>query len=109
MAWIAALTNPETALGFRLAGIETFSAQDALEAEGLLKGLLERKTPGIVVISEEFLPYFSEGTRKKIEENLQPVCVPIPHIQSWREGEKKEEYLSRLMQNVMGYQIKIKR
>ena len=109
MAWIAALTNPETALGFRLAGIETFSAGDPREAEGLLKELLERKAPGVVVISEAFLPFFSERIQKKVEESLQPVFLVIPHIQSWREGEKKEEYLSRLLRNLIGYQIKIKR
>ncbi|MHB8481953.1 MAG: V-type ATP synthase subunit F [Nitrospiria bacterium] len=109
MAWIAALTHPETALGFRLAGIETFAVQDDREAESFLKDLLARKDAGVVIISEDFLPFLSERTRKKVEESLQPVCVPIPDIQSWREGEKKEEYLSRLLRNLMGYQIKIKR
>jgi hypothetical protein len=44
-----------------------------------------------------------------MEESLQPVFVPIPHIRSWREGEERGEYLARLLRRVIGYQIKIRR
>jgi V/A-type H+-transporting ATPase subunit F len=109
MARLLVLTDPETALGFRLAGIETFSAREAKEAHGLILELLEKREEGVVIINEDFLPSFPEKVQKRIEESLQPVFVPVPHVESWREGEKKEEYLVRLLRRVMGYQIKIKR
>ena len=109
MAWVAVLTDPDTAMGFRLAGVETFSAKDGEEVRRLVEVFFERRDPGVVVYNEDFLPFLAEKLQKRIEESLQPVFIPVPHIQSWREGEKGEEYLARLLRRVIGYQIKIKR
>lgn len=109
MAWMATLTDPETELGFKLVGMETFSAKDAAGAQEVLQELMKRKESGILMINEDFLPSFPEKLQKQIEESFKPVIFPIPHIRSWEEGERKEDYLAGLLRKIIGYQIKIKR
>ena len=109
MARIVALTDPETAMGFRLAGIEAIIAPQADEANRLLAELLEKKQPGVVLFNEDYLEAMPERFQRRMEDSLQPIFVPIPHVRSWQEGEKKEEYLARLLRRAIGYQIKIRR
>lgn len=109
MARVIALTDPDTALGFELAGIEVVTAQDGEAARRFLAEMIDRKSPGVVLFNETFLSAVAEDLQKRLEDSLRPVFVPIPHAESWREGEKKEEYLARLLRRVIGYQIKIKR
>jgi V/A-type H+-transporting ATPase subunit F len=109
MARVIALTDPETAMGFRLAGIETLVAREADEARRILEELLEKKEPGVVIFDENYLTAIPEKIHKRIEESLKPLFVPVPHVRSWQEGERKEEYLARLLRRAIGYQIKIRR
>jgi V/A-type H+-transporting ATPase subunit F len=109
MARVVVLTDPETAMGFRLAGIETLEAREMDEAQRLLAGLFEQREPGVVMFNEDYLQALPDRLQKRLEDSLQPIFVPIPHIQSWQEGERKEEYLSRLLRRAIGYQIKIRR
>jgi V/A-type H+-transporting ATPase subunit F len=109
MARVIAVTDPETAMGFRLAGIETLLVQQAEEAPRLLSELVDKKESGVVIFNEDYLKAIPEKLQKRMEDSLKPIFVPIPHIQSWREGEKKEEYLARLLRRVIGYQVKISR
>lgn len=109
MARIVALTDSDTALGFRLAGIESLVVKQADEILRHLERLLDQAQPGVVMINEDFLPSVPERVQRRMEASLKPIFVPIPHVQSWREGEKKEEYLLRLLRRTIGYQIKIKR
>jgi V/A-type H+/Na+-transporting ATPase subunit F len=109
MARVVVVTDPETAMGFRLAGIEVLVCRKEDEAQHHLSEFLEKKESGIVMFDESYLSVLPERFLRRLEGSLQPVFVPIPHIQSWREGEKKEEYLARLLRRVIGYQIKIKR
>ncbi len=109
MAYVVVVTDPDTALGFRLAGIQTLAVQQTQEAPGLLRELLERGEASVVMVDEGYLPLLPERLRRRIEESLKPVFVPIPQIQAWREGERREDYLARLLRRVIGYQIRIQR
>lgn len=109
MARVVALADPDTALGFRLTGIETVVVKKPDEAVQHIETLLEQKKADVVILSEDFLVTIPERLQRRIETSLKPIFVPIPHIRSWREGEKREEYLIRLLRRAIGYQIKIKR
>ncbi len=109
MARVVALTDPETAMGFRLAGIEVLVARQADEVVRLLEEALQQRESGVVMFNEDYLQALPERLQKCLEDSLQPIFVPIPHIQSWQEGERREEYLSRLLRRAIGYQIKIRR
>jgi V/A-type H+-transporting ATPase subunit F len=109
MARVVALTDPDTALGFRLAGIETLVLKQGEEIVPYLEELLEQKQTGVVILNEDHLKAVPERLQRRMETSLKPVFVSIPHVRSWREGEKTEEYLIRLLRRVIGYQIKIRR
>jgi V/A-type H+-transporting ATPase subunit F len=109
MARVVALTDPETAMGFRLAGIDTLVVREADEIGRILSELLEKKEPGVVIFDEDYLKILPERLQRRVEDSLKPIFVPVPHIKSWREGEKREEYLARLLRRAIGYQIKIRR
>jgi len=104
---IMVVTDPKTALGFRLAGVETVAVEDIHEAEKILSDLLKQKQAGVVVVNETFFNVLPEKLQKKLDESIQPIFAPIPHIQSWKEGEGREEYLGRLLRRMMGFQIRI--
>ena len=109
MAHLVVVTDPDAALGFRLAGIQALAVQEAQEAPGLLRELLEQREARVVMVDEGYLPLLPERLRRRIEESLKPVFVPIPQIQAWRGGERREDYLAPLLRRVIGYQIRIQR
>lgn len=109
MARLIVITDPDTALGFRLAGVEATEVADADEAADRLLSLLKSEEPGIVMYNEEYHTALSEHSRVALEESTAPVFFPVPGRPVGRMGEPREEYLARLLRRAIGYQLKIRR
>lgn len=109
MAGLMVVTDPDTALGFRLAGVEVTEVAGADEAAERLLALLKSKGPGIVVYNEEYRSAFSEKSRTALEESIVPVFFAMPVARAGRTQETREVYLARLLRRAIGYQLKIKR
>lgn len=109
MAGLMVVTDPDTALGFRLAGVEVTEVAGADEAAERLLALLQRKGPGIVVYNEEYRSALSEKSRTVLEESIVPVFFAMPVGRMGRTQETREVYLARLLRRAIGYQLKIKR
>lgn len=109
MARLIVVTDPDTALGFRLAGVEANEVHGADEAAERLLALLRAKESGIVLYNEAFRSGLSEKDQAALEDSLTPIFFAVPTALAGRIGERREEYLARLLRRTIGYQLKIKR
>jgi len=109
MARVAIITDPDTALGFRLAGVDAYSVLSHQEAEDYIKRFLRNREYEIVAYSDEYSGNLPESLHRKIEESILPIFISIPSVKSWREAGKEEEYIERVLQRALGFYVKIRR
>ncbi len=109
MAKLVAITDPDTALGFRLAGIEAVEVANAEDAAERLLAALKAREPGVVIYNEEYQAALPEKSRAVLDESITPVFFAIPVARAGMAGEAREVYLARLLRRAIGYQLKIKR
>lgn len=109
MARLIVITDPDTALGFRLAGVDVTEVGDREAGADQLLTLLRSKESGIVIYNEEFQSALPGKSRVALEESMAPVFFAIPVAQAQRTGEQPEQYLARLLRRAIGYQVKIRR
>ncbi len=109
MTRLLVLTDPDTALGFRLAGVEVSEVTTKEEAVEQLLALLRAKEAGIVIYNEDYQTVLPEKSRVALEDSMSPVFFAIPVSQTHRAGEPREHYLARLVRRAIGYQLKITR
>lgn len=103
---VVVLAEPETADGFRLAGVDVIEAKEGEEARKKLGELLDDDTVGIIALSEEFEPYIDERTKNKIQRIYRPIVVNVPSKKKL-EIRERAEYLRSLIRRAIGFEIKL--
>ena len=109
MARLVAITDPDTALGFRLAGIEAVEVASAEDAAERLLAALKARESGVVIYNEDYQASLPEKSREALDESITPVFFAIPVARAGMSGEAREVYLARLLRRAIGYQLKLKR
>ncbi len=100
------VTDPDTAPGFRLAGVEVIEAADSLDAKKIIPPLLLRDDTGIIAVNEEYLQLLDEKLMARIERTYRPIILPIPvHFK----GGEGSGYLERLLRRAIGYNVVLRR
>ncbi len=74
---IVALTDPDTALAFRLCGFETFSVEHE-NPTPILKDVANRKDIGLVLITERIAKKAGKAFEEILCEKTIPLFVEIP-------------------------------
>ncbi|HUK38198.1 MAG TPA: V-type ATP synthase subunit F [Methanomicrobiales archaeon] len=100
------VTDPGSAPGFRLAGVEVIEAADAASARSILPDLLYRDDTGIVAVNEEFMAGLDPRLLGKMERTHRPIIIPVPSGAA--KGERRS-YVERLLQRAIGYNIVVRR
>ena len=100
------VTDLESAPGFRLGGVDVLEVADIEQAKALIPSLLYKDDTGIVAINEEFMAALDEKILEKIEKSYRPIIIPIP---SKVRGVERENYMERLLQRAIGYNIVLRR
>lgn len=95
------VTDPDTASGFRLAGVDVIEAPDLDKARSIILTLIYKDDTGIVAINEEFMNSLDEKVMEKIEKTYRPVIIPIP---TGLRG-TRSSYLEGLLRRAIGYNI----
>ena len=72
------VTDPESAAGFRLAGVEVLEIGGPDQAKKLIPPLLNADDTGIIGVSEEFMAVLDPELLANIEKSYRPVIIPIP-------------------------------
>lgn len=106
---IAVLTDPETATGFRLGGLEVAVAQNPEEAAERLTEMVESDAYALIAVDEGLLPEPYEAVERAMRGRDLPVLLPITSLaQAFAEGEEDAtEYMRRLVKSTIGYDIKL--
>lgn len=103
--WVVA--RPETARGFRLAGLPVRPATDAAGAEDVTRRLVDEPDAAVVFVQRELFDDLSEGFRRSLEATSVPVVVPFPDP-SWEEPGAPEEWVVELLRRAVGYRVQLR-
>jgi V/A-type H+-transporting ATPase subunit F len=106
---IAILTDPESAAGYRLAGLEVAVAEDTAEATERLASLVEEEAYALIAVDVALLQDPYQAVKRQMRGRDLPVLLPAPSILSALKegGEEAEAYMRRLIIETMGYEIKL--
>ncbi len=100
------LTDPDTASGFRMAGVETLEAASADEVQDHLVSLMQDRETGIIAINEDFMQDLGEHLASRIEESTRPIVIPIPGRSRQGGGMAAIE---QLLRKAIGYSVVLRR
>jgi vacuolar-type H+-ATPase subunit F/Vma7 len=99
------ITTPELALGFQLAGVETFAVGDVEQAEAMLRKLLAGDEASLVIVRRELLQAMSPRLQHQVEACYRPVVMDIPGGMPTLPGESRRRQINELVRRAIGFQI----
>ncbi len=101
-----AVTDRDTASGFRLAGVDAFEAAGPGDAKNIITALVHKEDTGIIVVNEEYLSLLDEKLRDRLERLTRPIIIPIP---SGSKALDRRSYIERLLRKAIGYNVVMRR
>jgi V/A-type H+/Na+-transporting ATPase subunit F len=106
---IAVLTDPESAAGYRLGGLEVALAHDPSEAREVLVRLVETEDYALVIVNMTLLPDPYQAVKKEMRRRDLPVLLAAPSHRAALAGSDAaaEAYLKQMIRETMGYEIKL--
>jgi V/A-type H+-transporting ATPase subunit F len=105
---VIVLTDPETADGFRLAGVDVFEVETPAEATREVSRLLEDPKTGILAINEAFFMGLDERIQKRIESTYRPIVVSLPIKEKLGAVGERRAFLARLVHRAVGFDVTLK-
>ncbi len=106
---VVVLTDPDTADGFRLAGVDVQVVESNDMARKQLNALLDDDSSGIIAVNEKMMAAIDERTQKKIDSIYRPIVISLPIKERLEMGEDHRAYLSRLIRRAIGFDITLRR
>jgi len=102
---VAVVTDPETATGFRLAGVEVREAESATSALAQLKTLLTLDY-GLIAVNEDLLKGTEDELARAMRGRDMPIIVSFPAPKA--QIESGAEYIARLVKEHIGFFVKLR-
>ncbi|HKI55999.1 MAG TPA: V-type ATP synthase subunit F [Trueperaceae bacterium] len=107
MPKMVVLTDSETAVGFRLAGVEVREVA-ADEAKDVLEELIAADDYGLLVVDEGLIPDPIAASERAMRGRELPVVLPLPSLgQAFGEEDDAVSYMKSLVRNAIGFDIKL--
>jgi V/A-type H+/Na+-transporting ATPase subunit F len=106
---LCVLTDPDTADGFRLAGVDVYEAETGEQARRTLAQLVDDDTSGIIAVNVAMMDAIDERLQKKIDSIYRPIVISLPITEKLRVGEERGAYLARLIRRAIGFDITLRR
>ncbi len=106
---VVVLTDPDTADGFRLAGVDVQVVESEDMARKQLNALIDDDSSGIIAVNEKMMASIDERTQKKIDSIYRPIVISLPIKEQLEMGEDHRAYLSRLIRRAIGFDITLRR
>ena len=108
MSRLLVVTRPTLAVGFHLAGVEAFAAEDAKQAQALIAKWLEAGEAGLLAIDDELLADFDLAFRRKLwaTEQLPHLGLPSGEPGGWQ-GERRRR-IAEMIRRAIGFHITFK-
>lgn len=105
---VVVLTDPETAPGFRLAGVDVREVKDADEARREINRLLEDDDTGILAVNEGYLAAVDDRIRRRIEATYRPIVVSLPVKEKLGAIGERRAFLARLVHRAVGFDVTLR-
>lgn len=102
---VAVITDPETATGFRLAGVEVREAGTPEQALELIRELTAGGY-GLLAVNEDLLHGTEDARTRLLRGRDLPLIVPLPPARA--NLESGEAYISRLVKEHIGFAVKLR-
>lgn len=99
------ITDPETATGFRLAGVEVHEAASPAEALQHLRRLAALGY-GLAAVNEALLEGAEEELARLMRGRDMPILVPFPAPSA--QVESGQDYIARLVKEHIGFYVKLR-
>ncbi len=107
MPKMVVLTDRETAVGFRLAGVDVREAA-ADEAKDALDELIAADQYGLVVVDEGLIADPIAASERAMRGRELPVVLPLPSLgQAFGDVDDAAQYMKSLVRNAIGFDIKL--
>ena len=100
------VTDPDSASGFRLAGVDVIEASTMDEVKKIIPDLLYQDDTGIVALNEDFVPALDDKLMTRIEKSYRPIIIPIP---ARNQTVSRISYIERLLRRAIGYNVVLRR
>jgi len=105
---VVVLTDPETAYGFRLAGVDVHEVEDLDEARREINRLLEDSRTGILAVNESFLAAVDDRIKQRIEATYRPIVVSLPVRDKLGTAGERKAFLARLIHRAVGFDVTLR-
>lgn len=106
---VVILTDPDTASGFRLAGVDVYEADSPEEAKNKINQLLEDDRTGILAVNESFLAEVDDRVKERIEALYRPIVVSLPVKEKMGEAGERKAFLARLIHRAVGFDVTLRK
>lgn len=103
------LTDPDSADGFRLAGVDVQVVEDEERITEQLNRLLDDDDTGIIVVNERMMAGVDDRTLRKIDSIYRPLVVALPLKERLEVGQDYRAHLARLIRRAIGFDITLRR
>jgi len=101
---VSLLTDRDLASGFRLAGVEVYSAQNRAEVEAAFRMMLENPQIGLIGVQEDYLPWIEEAFEHRLKGMDLPVVIPFPRPCAV----KGADHIAEMVKEAIGYYVKLR-
>lgn len=105
---VVVLTDPETAHGFRLAGVDVHEVEHINDANREINRLLEDDRTGILAVNESFLAAVDERIQQRIEATYRPIVVSLPVREKLGAMGDRKALLARLIHRAVGFDVTLR-
>lgn len=102
---VVVLTDPETAHGFRLAGVDVHEVERPEEASREISRLLGDDRTGILAVNEGFLVGIDDRIKAQIESTYRPIVVSLPIKEKLGAIGERKAFLARLVHKAVGFDV----
>jgi len=103
MSRLIVVTSPDLAVGFNLAGVETFAAADVETAAEWIEAWLASKEQGLLAIDDGLLARMRPGLIRRLEASDQTFFLAIPGGQGPGEAVFRQRRIAELTRRAIGF------
>ena len=101
------LTDSETAIGYRLAGVEVHESVPE-EAQTALEQIIESDDYGLVVVDEGLLSDPARASERAMRGRDLPVILSVPSLgATFGDSSDATEYMKELVRSAIGFDVRM--
>ncbi len=104
---VLVITDPETAIGFRLTGVKVCAVVSLDDARRELKKYIDEKQIGLIALSEDFSEAVDEALTNKFAAIVTPLLILIPSGSRLKMGVAQQHMLQKLIRSAIGFDLKL--